>query len=113
MYPNALMTQVARSNPFSAPGFTLQKVEETSQSLTADHGPRTRTLAAAAVSEGDSCEFGSSHYFIMCGIGGILSCGTTHTAVVPLDLVKCRLQPRERIMTIPLLALWCETLGMA
>ena len=25
-------------------------------------------------------------------MGGILSCGITHTAVVPLDLVKCRLQ---------------------
>uniref|UniRef100_A0A8C5GCZ4 Solute carrier family 25 member 3 n=1 Tax=Gouania willdenowi TaxID=441366 RepID=A0A8C5GCZ4_GOUWI len=43
-------------------------------------------------SEGDSCEFGSQKYFLLCGFGGILSCGTTHTAVVPLDLVKCRMQ---------------------
>ncbi|XP_020336840.1 phosphate carrier protein, mitochondrial-like isoform X2 [Oncorhynchus kisutch] len=91
MYPNSL-TQLTRANPFSAPLFTLQKVEEPSQSLAAEHGLSKRTLAAAAVAEGDSCEFGSSHYFIMCGIGGILSCGTTHTALVPLDLVKCRLQ---------------------
>lgn len=42
--------------------------------------------------EGDSCEFGSQKYLILCGFGGILSCGTTHTAVVPLDLVKCRMQ---------------------
>lgn len=40
----------------------------------------------------DSCEFGSGHYFLLCGLGGIISCGTTHTMVVPLDLVKCRLQ---------------------
>ncbi|XP_060082199.1 solute carrier family 25 member 3-like [Ylistrum balloti] len=39
-----------------------------------------------------SCEFGSSKYFALCGFGGILSCGITHTAVVPLDLVKCRIQ---------------------
>lgn len=39
-----------------------------------------------------SCEFGSSKYYALCGFGGILSCGLTHTAVVPLDLVKCRLQ---------------------
>ena len=39
-----------------------------------------------------SCEFGSSKYFALCGLGGILSCGSTHTAVVPLDLVKCRIQ---------------------
>lgn len=46
------------------------------------------------VSEGDSCEFGSQKYLVLCGFGGILSCGTTHTAVVPLDLVKCRMQVR-------------------
>jgi len=39
-----------------------------------------------------SCAFGSGKYFALCGFGGILSCGTTHTAVVPLDLVKCRIQ---------------------
>ncbi|EDW73738.1 uncharacterized protein Dwil_GK19533 [Drosophila willistoni] len=49
-------------------------------------------FAAAAVAEGDSCEFGSNHYFLLCGLGGIISCGSTHTMVVPLDLVKCRLQ---------------------
>lgn len=40
----------------------------------------------------DSCEFGSTKYFALCGLGGILSCGITHTMVVPLDLVKCRIQ---------------------
>lgn len=40
----------------------------------------------------DSCEFGSLQYFLLCGLGGVISCGSTHTMVVPLDLVKCRLQ---------------------
>lgn len=48
MYPTAL-TQLARANPFSAPLFTLQKVEEPLQS---DHGQRTRRLAAAATADG-------------------------------------------------------------
>lgn len=39
-----------------------------------------------------SCEFGSGKYYAICGFGGLLSCGLTHTAVVPLDLVKCRIQ---------------------
>merc|ERR1712121_455394 len=52
-----------------------------------------RTIHAAAVeTEGESCEFGSAKYFALCGLGGVLSCGITHTAVMPLDLVKCRLQ---------------------
>lgn len=31
-------------------------------------------------------------YYALCGFGGILSCGITHTALTPLDLVKCRIQ---------------------
>ena len=46
----------------------------------------------AAADEEYSCEFGSAKYFALCAVGGALSCGITHTAVTPLDLVKCRLQ---------------------
>nr|BAX57175.1 phosphate carrier 1 [Bemisia tabaci] len=52
--------------------------------------PNREIIAAAA--PGDSCEFGSNKYFALCGLGGVLSCGITHTLVTPLDLVKCRLQ---------------------
>ncbi len=31
-------------------------------------------------------------YYLKCCVGGILSCGLTHTAIVPLDIVKCRMQ---------------------
>lgn len=48
--------------------------------------------ALPSTTEDVSCEFGSLKYYALCGFGGILSCGLTHTAVVPLDLVKCRLQ---------------------
>jgi solute carrier family 25 phosphate transporter 3 len=36
--------------------------------------------------------YGSPEFYALCSFGGALSCGLTHTAVVPLDLVKCRLQ---------------------
>jgi solute carrier family 25 phosphate transporter 3 len=36
--------------------------------------------------------FGSAQYYLYCAFGGVLSCGLTHTAIVPLDLVKCRIQ---------------------
>ncbi|KAI7791903.1 solute carrier family 25 mitochondrial carrier [Triplophysa rosa] len=39
-----------------------------------------------------SCEYGSNKCYALCGFGGVLSCGLTHTAVVPLDLIKCRIQ---------------------
>ncbi|EFO28242.2 phosphate carrier protein [Loa loa] len=40
----------------------------------------------------EEVEFGSLKYFLLCGVGGVISCGTTHTAIVPLDLIKCRIQ---------------------
>lgn len=32
----------------------------------------------------------SGQYYAACTVGGILSCGLTHTAVTPLDVVKCK-----------------------
>jgi len=61
---NSLL-EVAKKNPFSTP-------------VIADSGT--------------SCEFGSTEYYLKCMIGGAASCGLTHTLVVPLDLVKCRMQ---------------------
>ena len=53
--------------------------------------------------ESYSCEFGSATYYAYCGFGGILSCGITHTAVVPLDLVKCRIQVTFQALVNPLI----------
>merc|ERR1712048_1462617 len=77
------LLQTAKSSPFASP-FQAKceglKINE------------SREIQAAAPSEEYSCEFGSAKYYALCGFGGILSCGITHTAVVPLDLVKCRIQ---------------------
>lgn len=60
--------------------------------LTSEMEQPMRQLAAAAANDDYSCEFGSNKYYALCALGGVLSCGITHTAVTPLDLVKCRLQ---------------------
>ncbi|KAF9892902.1 hypothetical protein FE257_000494 [Aspergillus nanangensis] len=36
-------------------------------------------------------------YYAACTFGGMLACGLTHTAVTPLDLVKCRRQVDPRL----------------
>merc|ERR1719215_2464162 len=59
---------------------------------TASQEPVSERKLSAAATEEHSCEFGSTKYFALCAFGGVLSCGITHTAVTPLDLVKCRLQ---------------------
>ncbi|KAL5394985.1 hypothetical protein PMIN06_008327 [Paraphaeosphaeria minitans] len=37
-------------------------------------------------------ELYSAKFYAACTVGGIMACGLTHTAVTPLDLVKCRRQ---------------------
>ena len=34
----------------------------------------------------------NTSYYIKCMIGGALACGITHTAMCPLDIIKCRMQ---------------------
>ncbi|KAK6250321.1 hypothetical protein QUC31_007829 [Theobroma cacao] len=40
----------------------------------------------------EKIEMFSPAFYAACTAGGILSCGLTHTAVTPLDLVKCNMQ---------------------
>lgn len=51
------LIDAARNSPFKGP-------------LTVAHCD-----AGAAPAGGDSCEFGSNKYFLLCGLGGIISCG--------------------------------------
>jgi solute carrier family 25 phosphate transporter 3 len=83
-----------QNNPFATPVECESAAIKNKTETSLVHG--REIAAAAAVSNvilpGDSCAFGSTKYFLLCGLGGIVSCGSTHTMVVPLDLVKCRLQ---------------------
>ncbi|CAB4012190.1 phosphate carrier, mitochondrial-like [Paramuricea clavata] len=76
------LLQAAKNSPFSSPLQQAQCVPREQKSVN----------MAAVPSEQYSCEFGDSKYYALCGFGGILSCGITHTGIVPLDLVKCRIQ---------------------
>uniref|UniRef100_A0A2K5CHD9 Solute carrier family 25 member 3 n=1 Tax=Aotus nancymaae TaxID=37293 RepID=A0A2K5CHD9_AOTNA len=80
---------LGRRGPFGVPH--LQLVHDGLDPTPTGQPRRPCNLAAAAVEE-YSCEFGSAKYYALCGFGGVLSCGLTHTAVVPLDLVKCRMR---------------------
>merc|ERR1712241_918919 len=75
------ITELSSTNPFSSPFLGKSTMPQ----------PNQRKIAFAAAGD-TSCEFGSLKYYALCGFGGLLSCGLTHTAVVPLDLVKCRIQ---------------------
>jgi len=85
---NTSMWEAARRSPFASPFITTAyceaKTEDSQQQLVAG-----RDIAAASTNE---VEYGSTKYYALCSVGGLLSCGITHTMIVPLDLVKCRLQ---------------------
>ncbi|KAL0450838.1 UNVERIFIED_CONTAM: Mitochondrial phosphate carrier protein 3, mitochondrial [Sesamum latifolium] len=53
--------------------------------------PKSNFLIPAP-SEPGKIEMFSPQYYAACTVGGILSCGLTHMAVTPLDLVKCNMQ---------------------
>ncbi|KAI9826393.1 MAG: hypothetical protein M1832_000310 [Thelocarpon impressellum] len=50
------------------------------------------SLSAKPKPSRQNIELFSGTYFGACALGGVLACGPTHTAVTPLDLVKCRRQ---------------------
>ncbi|KAF2118109.1 mitochondrial carrier domain-containing protein [Lophiotrema nucula] len=68
-----------------------------------DAKDKANKLSEAAVQEFDKAsskaqaktghiELYSPKYYAACTFGGVMACGLTHTAVTPLDLVKCRRQ---------------------
>lgn len=41
----------------------------------------------------------TNSYYLKCLFGGIMACGVTHTAVCPLDIVKCNMQTNPKKFT--------------
>lgn len=73
------ITELSAKNPFSSP-FNGENQMALKQRKIGFAAPESTVV------------FGSAEYYAKCAFGGALSCGLTHTAIVPLDLVKCRIQ---------------------
>lgn len=82
------LLDTAKRSPFARPFTAKCDSAVDSTPVTTTMAPRKFSACAADA----PVEFGSMKYYALCGFGGILSCGITHTAIVPLDLVKCRIQ---------------------
>lgn len=83
--------ELSKENPFHHPSYCLAPSEQT-PTLSSLRSSQQLACASATDLSQPSCEYGSLKYFGLCGFGGILSCGLTHTALTPLDLIKCRIQ---------------------
>lgn len=53
--------------------------------------------SSAAQAKTGQIELYSLKYYAACTFGGLIACGLTHTAVTPLDLVKCRRQVDSKL----------------
>jgi len=71
--------------PFGTPASKAAETTTPSQTLVPG-----RTIAAASAKPG--IQLATPEFYAYCGLGGLLSCSLTHTGIVPLDLVKCRIQ---------------------
>jgi len=107
---NCLQQVFGAQSPFSEPApkpraseFPLKRPLFSAWSVAEDAKSKAGQLSEAAVAEFEKAsnkaqakagaiELYSAKYYAACTVGGILACGTTHTAVTPLDLVKCRRQ---------------------
>ncbi|TYI05344.1 hypothetical protein ES332_A10G081700v1 [Gossypium tomentosum] len=79
----------ANSPAFSASRSTIPNAPAASSSPSI----KARTFMIPSPNEpGKKIEMYSPQFYAACTFGGILSCGLTHMAVTPLDLVKCNMQ---------------------
>jgi solute carrier family 25 phosphate transporter 3 len=78
MLPSKQIQAAASSNPFCVPQ------RRSMAASPADGKWDARYLNPA-------CPHDTS-YYLKCMVGGILSCGLTHTAITPLDVTKCNMQ---------------------
>jgi hypothetical protein len=72
---------------------------------------KSRVMAGSPAEAGKRIEMFSPAYYAACTAGGVLSCGLTHTAVTPLDLVKCNMQVCFKLSHHIMLYGICESKG--
>lgn len=79
--------------------FDLDALLNTNHLLSDQSSPSVSSSSNGSASKGfvipapkEKIEMHSPAFYAACTAGGILSCGLTHTAVTPLDLVKCNMQ---------------------
>ncbi|TYI72355.1 hypothetical protein E1A91_D07G056000v1 [Gossypium mustelinum] len=71
---------------------SLMKAEHRSPFISlGDVGGRASRVVVPSPKEG-KIELFSPAFYAACTVGGMLCCGITHTAVTPLDIVKCNMQ---------------------
>ncbi|XP_047981401.1 mitochondrial phosphate carrier protein 3, mitochondrial [Salvia hispanica] len=88
----SLIPSYLYSSSFTSKPLNLHKMASPSSTPAAAASSPSGGFMIQAPSEPGKIEMYSSQFYAACTVGGILSCGLTHMAVTPLDLVKCNMQ---------------------
>ncbi|KAK2781139.1 hypothetical protein FQN52_001786 [Onygenales sp. PD_12] len=70
----------------------IDDVKHTAEAVESKAAAEFDKASAKVQAKTGHMELYSGKYYASCTFGGLLACGLTHTAVTPLDLVKCRRQ---------------------
>ncbi|KAL1291498.1 hypothetical protein HN51_060019 [Arachis hypogaea] len=74
------------------PSFLYSSSSSSLSSLSSGSSGQNFMIGSPKEPSGRRIEMFSPAYYAACTVGGALCCGLTHTAVTPLDLVKCNMQ---------------------
>jgi len=88
----------ARSDLYTA-WSVVDDAKNKANALGAEATKEFEKASAKAQAKTGHIELYSAQYYAACTFGGLLACGLTHTAVTPLDLVKCRRQVDSKMYT--------------
>jgi len=77
----------------------VDDVKSKAGQLSAEAQKEFAKASEVAQAKAGNIELYSPKYYAACTLGGLLACGVTHTAVTPLDLVKCRRQVDSKMYT--------------
>ncbi|KAI0021034.1 mitochondrial carrier domain-containing protein [Xylariomycetidae sp. FL0641] len=97
--PRAPPRTSATVNSSSKPTYwgAAYSVTDKAKELSAEAQAEFDKASKAAQAKAGKIELYSGKYYAACTFGGLLACGLTHTAVTPLDLVKCRRQVDSKL----------------
>jgi hypothetical protein len=100
MAPASFQALMGTANPFNLALATFDRKQDRTAAAestlsaavhSAMNAPAPGKVVPAAPAEG-GIKLYSKEFYVTCAIGGMVSCGATHTAVTPLDVVKCNMQ---------------------
>ncbi|KAI9927754.1 hypothetical protein AWENTII_012602 [Aspergillus wentii] len=80
-----------KQNPFPA-WSVIENSKKRADAFAKEASREFEVASQKAQSKTGHIEPWSAKYYAACTFGGLLACGLTHTAVTPLDLIKCRRQ---------------------